>query len=94
MFSWKINFLTNTSFDLSYTVQSLSQFMQSPRTSHWKVVTHTLNYIHTPCGQGIVLKGESQLVIQGFSDSDWASCVDSRRSVTRYVLLLGNYTIS
>lgn len=90
----KLHFLTNTRPDLSYTVQSLSQFMQAPRTSHWKALMHTLNYVYTTCGQGIVLKGDSKLVLQAFSDSDWASCVDSRRSVTGYVLLLGNSPIS
>lgn len=90
----KLNFLTNTRPDLSYTVQSLSQFMQNPRTSHWKALTHTLNYVHTTCGQGIVLKGESKHVLQAFSDSDWAACIDSRRFVTGYILLLANSPIS
>lgn len=29
-----------------------------------------------------------------FSDADWASCVDSRRSVIGYILLLGNSPIT
>lgn len=67
--------------------------MQAPRTSHWEALTHALNYIHNTCGQGIILKGEDQLVLQVFSDSDWASCPDTRRSITGYLLLLGNSSI-
>ena len=46
----KLNYLTNTRPDLSYTVQTLNQFMQHPRESHWDALQHTLNYIHSTCG--------------------------------------------
>ena len=45
----KLNFLTNTRPNLSYTVQSLSQFMQKPRDSHWKALIHTVNYVYSTC---------------------------------------------
>lgn len=60
----KLNFLTNTRPDLSYTVKTLSQFMQKPRSSHWEALMHVLNYVHTTCGQGIILKGDDKLVLQ------------------------------
>lgn len=65
----KLNFLTNTRLDLSYTVQTLSQLMQQPRSSHWEALMHVLNYINTTCGQVIVLKGDDKLILQAFSDS-------------------------
>ncbi|XP_057528450.1 uncharacterized mitochondrial protein AtMg00240-like [Amaranthus tricolor] len=77
----KLNFLIKTRPDLSYTVKTLSQFMQSLRTSHWQALTHILNYVHNTCGQEIILKGEDQLTLQAFSDSDWIS-------ITGYLLLL------
>lgn len=49
--------------------------------------------MHTTCGQGIILRGKDKLILQAFSDSDWASCPDTRRSVTGYLLLLGNSPI-
>ena len=90
----KLNFLTHTRPDLSYTVQLLSQYMQHPRIPHFEALQHTLRYISQSAGQGILLKADDHLTLQAFSDSDWAACPDSRRSVTGYVLLLGNSPIS
>ena len=90
----KLNFLTNTRPDLTYAVQILSQFMQNPKSSHWKALLHILNYVFTTCGQGIKLKGQDKLILQAYSDSDWGSCVDTRKSITSYVMMLGSSPIS
>lgn len=89
----KLNFLTNTRPDLSYTVQVLSQFMHQTRIPHFNALSHTLRYINQTAGQGIVLQGSDHLTLQVYSYSDWAACPDSRRSVTGYVLMLGNSPI-
>ena len=80
----KLNFLTNTRPDLSFAVQSLSQFMQAPRQPHLRALHHVLRYIYGTVGQGILLNGHSELKLQAFSDADWASCPNSRKSVTGY----------
>lgn len=90
----KLNFLTNTRPDLSYSVQTLSQFMQHPSVSHFSALQHLLNYVHSTAGQGIFLKAGDQLTLQAYSDSDWGACLDTRRSVTGYLLLLGSSPIS
>jgi len=72
----------------------LSQFMQHPTTSHMAVLDHLLSYISGTSGQGILLKGIDSLKLSAFSDSDWASCPMSRRSVTGYIILLDQSPIS
>lgn len=76
--------MTHTRLDLSYTVQSLSKFLQAPRQPHVTALDHTLRYLAHIEGQGILLKALDNICLQAFSDSDWAA----RRSVTCYVLLL------
>ena len=90
----KLNFLTHSRPDLSYTVQTLSQFMHSPRTSHLLALEHTLRYLQGTSGQGILLNASGPLTLKAFCDSDWASCSFSRRSVTGYMVLLGSSPIS
>lgn len=90
----KLNYLTNTRPDLSYAVQTLSQYMQTPRLPHYDALCHTLRYVAHTVGQGILLKASDKLTLQAFSDSDWASCIDTRRSITGYIMLFGNSPIS
>lgn len=90
----KLNFLTHTRPDLSYTVQCLSQFLQSPKVSHYQVLLHTLHYVASTAGQGIILQASDKLTLQAYSDSDWGACTDSRRSITGYVMLLGKSPVS
>jgi len=90
----KLNFLTNTRLDLCFTVQTLSQFLQHPRTTHLQALLHTLAYIQGTSTQGILLSGADHLRLQAFSDLDWATCPSSRRSVTGYLMLLGSAPLS
>ena len=49
----KLNFLTNTRPDLSFSVQTLSQFLQALRVSHLQALLHTLAYIAGSLTKGI-----------------------------------------
>ena len=86
--------MTHSRPDLSYAVHPLSQFKQTPRTSHTMALEHTLSYLKGTSGQGILLNASGPLILKAFSDSDWASCSFSRRSVTGYMVMLGTSPIS
>ncbi|XP_021769460.1 uncharacterized protein LOC110733681 [Chenopodium quinoa] len=90
----KLNFLTHTRPDLCYAVQTLSQYLHNPRMAHFKALHHLLRYVAYTAGQGIMIQSASNLILQGYSDSDWATCPDTRRSVTSFVMLLGQSPIS
>ena len=65
----KLNFLTHTRPDLSYTVQTLSQYMQNLTTADFDALKHTLNYVVSTSGQGILLRAADQLSLHAFSTS-------------------------
>ncbi|XP_074352828.1 uncharacterized protein LOC141691979 [Apium graveolens] len=66
----KLNYLTSTRPDLSYTFQTLSQYMHAPRNTHLSVLHHTLHYLAGTIHQGILLKTSDQLKLQAFFDVD------------------------
>lgn len=68
--------------------------MQQPRQVHLDGVYHLLRYIKGTAGQGILLNNSSTINLHAYSDSDWASCPMTRKSVTGYVILLGGSPIS
>ncbi|XP_019442343.1 PREDICTED: uncharacterized protein LOC109347066 [Lupinus angustifolius] len=90
----RLLYLTNTIPDLSFTIQQLSQFMVAPTINHQKALTRVLRYLKNSLGQGIFYPSTSILHIKGYSDPDWASCPDTRKSISGFCMFLGNSLIS
>ncbi|KAL0418446.1 UNVERIFIED_CONTAM: Retrovirus-related Pol polyprotein from transposon RE1 [Sesamum radiatum] len=80
--------------DISFAVQQLSQFLQHPREPHWDAALHLVRYLKGSSTLGLFLGTDSPLTLSAFSDSDWASCLDTRRSVTGYCVFLGGSLVS
>lgn len=88
-------YLNFTRPDISYVVQQLSQFLHSPTEVHWKAAIHVLKYLKGCPSKGLFFgKNTFPIEITAFSDSDWASCKDTRRSLTGYCIFMGNSMIS
>ncbi|XP_014506571.1 uncharacterized protein LOC106766352 [Vigna radiata var. radiata] len=85
---------TNTCPDITYAVHRLSQHVASPTKLHHQVAFRILRYIKQTPGQGIFLKAINTLTLKAYSDLDWASCPDSRKSTTGYIVYLGDSPIS
>ena len=90
----RLLYLTVTRPDIQYAVNTLSQFMQLPRSTHLDATHRVLRHLKGSVGKGIFLSATSSLSLVGFSDSDWAGCPITRRSTTGYITMLGSSPIS
>lgn len=68
----RLLYLTITRLDLSYAVQSLSQFMAHPRQPQLHAAYSVLRYLKISPGQGPFFPSSSQFHLKAFCDLDWA----------------------
>lgn len=91
----RLIYLTNTRPHIAFTTQQLSQFMSLPPTqTHLCAATRVLKYLKGCPRKGLSFSRESPIQILGFSDADWATCIDSSKSITWYCFFLGSSLIS
>ena len=82
---------TMTCPDIAYSVSMLSQFLESPHTTHLKAVKHIFCYLLSIKHLKLVLGGNTS--VTGFSDADWASQCH-RHSILEFAYFIGLSTVS
>ncbi|PNX60021.1 retrovirus-related Pol polyprotein from transposon TNT 1-94, partial [Trifolium pratense] len=90
----KLLYLTNTRPDITYATQQLSQFLHNPTVTHYKAACRVIRYLKHNPGRGLLFQRNADLQLLGYSDADWAGCIDTRRSTTGYCFFLGTSLIS
>jgi len=90
----KLLYLTNTRPDITHAVHQLSQHVAAPTTVHHQACLRVLRYLKQNPGHGIFLDANSEIKVKGFSDSDWAGCPETRKSVTGFIVYLGHSPIA
>ncbi|KAI3694073.1 hypothetical protein L1987_77032 [Smallanthus sonchifolius] len=89
-----LQYLTITRPDLSYAVNQASQFLQTPTTTHFQLVKRILRYVKGTLAYGLTFDRPPNTTLLGFSDADWARCIDTRRSTYGYCIYLGGNLVS
>ena len=89
-----------TRFDIAHAVSEVARFMGSPAPEHWDAVLRIYRYLART--KDVALRMHSRgmqceltdQLLEGFSDSDWAGCPDTRRSHTGWLVRIGGSLVS
>uniref|UniRef100_A0A3Q7EIX0 GAG-pre-integrase domain-containing protein n=1 Tax=Solanum lycopersicum TaxID=4081 RepID=A0A3Q7EIX0_SOLLC len=90
----KLLYLTMTRPYIAIVVQVLSQYMHSPKSSHMEAALRVVRYIKGTVGLGLFMPSNKDNEMVAYCDSDWGACVETRRSVTGYMIKLGGALVS
>jgi hypothetical protein len=90
----RLIYLTITRPEITYAVNTLSQFMHEPQNYHFDTARRLLHYLKGAPGQALLFSSNGPLHLTAYYDADWARCPFTRRSVTGYCIFLGRSLIS
>ena len=85
---------TCTRPDISFAVGMLGRYQSNPVLDHWKAVKKVLRYLQKTKNHMLTYKRPVHLEVIGYIDSDFADCIDTRKSTFGYVYFLPRGAIS
>jgi hypothetical protein len=87
--------VTYTGLDLAYPISYLSQFLAAPSESHLTAAKCLLRYIKDTKDLKLSFphSDASEITLDGYSDSDYRNCQDTRQSISGNLFQLNNSTI-
>lgn len=89
-----LQYLSFTRPDIAYSVNRLSQFMHCPTDEHWQAAKRVLRYLAGKISHGVMLRRNTPLSLQAFSDADWTGDSDDFVSTNAFILYLGSTPIA
>ena len=80
--------------DISYAIGMLGKYQSNPSLEYWKAIKKVMRYVKGTRDYKLTYKRFDHLDVVGYSSSDFAGCLDSRKSTSGYVFLLAKEAIS
>ncbi|KAL4333668.1 hypothetical protein GQ457_07G003260 [Hibiscus cannabinus] len=80
--------------DIAFAVGMLGRYQSNPGIDHWRAAKKVLRYLKGTKEYMLTYKRFDHLEVVGYSDSDFAGCVDSRKSTSGYIFMFASRAIS
>jgi hypothetical protein len=75
-------------------VGMLGWYQSNPGLENWKAVKKVMRHLQGTKCYSLTFKHIDSLEVFEYTDSDFAGCVDSRKSTSGYIFLLAGWAIS
>ncbi|KAG8498916.1 hypothetical protein CXB51_005284 [Gossypium anomalum] len=89
-----LQYVVITRLDITFAVNKVCQFMHRPLDQHFKAVKHILRYLQSTMDYGLHFTTAANLDLVGYSDANWGTDVDDRRSTTGFFVFLGGNPVA
>lgn len=76
----------------SFAINKLSQFLHASTAQHWQACKRVLRYLRCIVEYGLKFQPIKALVLEGFTDADWANNIDDK-TTSSYCISLGRNLI-
>ena len=90
----RLLYVTMTRPYITFVIQQLSQQVSALRETHWDAALYLLRYLKLSPSTGIFISNNNDLQLSAYCNADWASCSETRRSLTGYYIFLGQTLVS
>ena len=85
---------TMTRADITFAVSNVAKYCSKLTKEHWTAVKRIVRYLKGTHNFGLLYKKSNSSSCEGFSDLDWASDVNDRKSTSGYIFQVDGTAIS
>ncbi|XP_019260812.1 PREDICTED: uncharacterized protein LOC109238789 [Nicotiana attenuata] len=90
----KLLYLTLTGLDIAFAVQTLSQFMQNLKRSHWEASIKAVKYVKREPGLGIMISSNKKNTLTAFVMPIRHLVPNRRKSITDFIVKHGDSLVA
>ena len=83
-----------TRLDIAFVVGVLGRYLSDPGLSHWKAAKKVMRYLQGTKDHMLTYRRTNTLDIVGFSDADYAGCMDDKKSTSGYIFMMAGGAVS
>ena len=80
--------------DIALAVSVTNRYQSNPDEEHWIAVKNILKYLRRTKDLFLIFGGDFELRVEGYTDSDFMSDPDDRKSTSGYVFVCNGSTVS
>jgi len=80
--------------DIAFAVGMLGRYYSNPSIDHWRVAKKVMRCLQETKDYMLMYRQTNNLDVIGYSDSDFADCVDSCKSTSGYIFMMAGGAIS